>query len=89
MHSQDSPSCGPPEASSFLRRPEELRRFLDDIIKLATAAKSLLETHGGLREARAAHLAKYIHFASSAVRKVIFEQTVTRARSIWPRESVY
>ncbi|KAI6013120.1 hypothetical protein BKA83DRAFT_4363375 [Pisolithus microcarpus] len=51
MHSQESPSCGPPEASSFLRRPEELRRFLDDIIKLATAAKSLLETHGGLREA--------------------------------------
>ncbi|KAI5980712.1 hypothetical protein EDD15DRAFT_2431683 [Pisolithus albus] len=44
-------SCGSPEASSFLRRPEDLRRFLDDIIKLATAAKSVLETHRGLREA--------------------------------------
>ncbi|KAI6036957.1 hypothetical protein BKA83DRAFT_4170075 [Pisolithus microcarpus] len=52
MHGHESPSCSSPEASSFLRRPEELRRFLDAIIKLATAAKSLLETHGGLREAR-------------------------------------
>ncbi|KAI5999665.1 hypothetical protein EDD15DRAFT_75038 [Pisolithus albus] len=51
MHGPDSPSCGSPEASSFLRHPEDLRRFLDDIIKLATAAKSLLESHGGLREA--------------------------------------
>ncbi|KAI6019287.1 hypothetical protein BKA83DRAFT_4303829 [Pisolithus microcarpus] len=37
--------------SSFLRRPEDLRRFLDDIIRLATTAKSLLRGCGGLREA--------------------------------------
>ncbi|KAI6022484.1 hypothetical protein BKA83DRAFT_4279373 [Pisolithus microcarpus] len=51
MHGQEFPSCGSPEASSFLRRPEDLRRFLDDIIRVATAAKSLLETCGGPLEA--------------------------------------
>ncbi|KAI6011409.1 hypothetical protein BKA83DRAFT_4261038 [Pisolithus microcarpus] len=51
MHGPESPSCGSPEASSFLRRPEDLRRFLDDIIRVATAAKSLLRSCGGLREA--------------------------------------
>ncbi|KAI6020776.1 hypothetical protein BKA83DRAFT_231576 [Pisolithus microcarpus] len=51
MHSQDSLNRGSPEASSFLRRPEDLRRFLDDIIRVATAAKSLLETCGGPLEA--------------------------------------
>ncbi|KAI6018893.1 hypothetical protein BKA83DRAFT_4308526, partial [Pisolithus microcarpus] len=51
MHDLNTPSCGSPEASSFLRRPEDLRRFLDDIIRVATAAKSLLETCGGPLEA--------------------------------------
>ncbi|KAI6020902.1 hypothetical protein BKA83DRAFT_4292632 [Pisolithus microcarpus] len=51
MQGPNSPSCGSFEASSFLRRPEDLRRFLDDIIRLATTAKSLLRGYGGLREA--------------------------------------
>ncbi|KAI6011996.1 hypothetical protein BKA83DRAFT_4373678 [Pisolithus microcarpus] len=51
MQGPNSPSCGSFEASSFLRRPEDLRRFLDDIIRLATTAKSLLRGCGGLREA--------------------------------------
>ncbi|KIK22860.1 hypothetical protein PISMIDRAFT_11323 [Pisolithus microcarpus 441] len=56
MHGPESPSCGSPEASSSLRHPEDLRRFLDDIIRVATAAKSLLETCGGPLEASKSHM---------------------------------
>ncbi|KAI6015538.1 hypothetical protein BKA83DRAFT_4343005 [Pisolithus microcarpus] len=40
MHDLNTPSCGSPEASSFLRCPEDLRRFLDDIIQLAITANN-------------------------------------------------
>ncbi|KAI6010476.1 hypothetical protein BKA83DRAFT_11323 [Pisolithus microcarpus] len=56
MHGPESPSCGSPEASSSLRHPEDLRRFLDDIIRVATAAKSLLKTCGGPLEASKSHM---------------------------------
>ncbi|KAI6011015.1 hypothetical protein BKA83DRAFT_4396924 [Pisolithus microcarpus] len=56
MQGPNSLNCGSSEASSFLRRPEDLRRFLDDIIRVATAAKSLLETCGGPLEASKSHV---------------------------------
>ncbi|KAI6098844.1 hypothetical protein EDD16DRAFT_542831 [Pisolithus croceorrhizus] len=54
MHGLSSPGCGCSEASNFPQHPsEELRSYLEDIIRIADVAKSLLRACGGLREASA------------------------------------